>query len=45
MKYIAAEGINSAYSRSKDIVLFDDDKTSKRTILRHRFAYESKSKK
>ena len=45
MKYIAAKSINSAYSRSKDSVLFGDDKTSKKPISRNRFSYEKKSKK
>ena len=30
MKHIAAKGINSAYGRAKDIVLFGEDKTSKK---------------
>ena len=30
MKHIAAKGANSAYGRSKDIVLFGEDKTSQR---------------
>ena len=45
MKHIAAKGINSAYDRSKGIVLFGEDKTSKKTIHHYRFAYERKSKK
>ena len=45
MKHIAAKGINSAYSRSKDIVLIGEDKTSKRNTSRHRFVHEKKSKK
>ena len=44
MKNIAAKGINSAYCSSKGILLFGEDKTSKRNIPRHTFTHESKSK-
>ena len=33
MKHIAAKGINLAYDRSKGIVLFGEDKTSKRDVF------------
>ena len=39
------KGINLVYSRSKGTVLFGEDKTSKKIIPRHRFAYKRKSKK
>ena len=45
MKHITAKSINSAYGRSKGVVLFGEDKTNKRNTPRHRFAYENKSKK
>ena len=45
MKYIAAKVIHSAYGRSQGIVLFGQNKTSKRDIKCHRFAHEKKSKK
>ena len=45
MKHITAQGINSAYGRSKGIVLFDEGKTSKRNINRHRFVHKKKSRK
>ena len=44
-KHIAAKGINSAYGRSKDSVLFGEYKTSKRNTLCHRFTQKKKSKK
>ena len=45
MKHIATKGINLAYGRSKGIVLFGKDKTSKKTTTHHRFEHEKKSKK
>ena len=44
MKHIATKGIKSVYSRSKGILLFGEDETSKRNTPRHRFAHEKKSK-
>ena len=45
MKHIVVNVINSAYGRSQIIVLFGEDKMSKRNIKRHRFGHEMKSKK
>ena len=45
MKHINAKDISSLYGRSQGSVLFDEDKRSKSNLPRHRFAYESKSKK
>ena len=45
MKHIATKGTNSSYGRSKDSVLFGEDKTGKRNTPRHRFVHEKKSKK
>ena len=45
MKHIDVNGINSAYGRSKGIVLFGEKKTSKRNIHHHKFACENKLKK
>ena len=44
MKHIAAKDINSVYGRSKSIVLFGEDKTSKRHIPCHRFVHEKNPK-
>ena len=45
MNNIAAKGKNSPYDRSKDNILFGEDKTSKRNIKHHKFAHERRSKK
>ena len=45
MIHIAAKGVDSAYGRSKDIVLFGEDKTSQSNIKCHRFGHKMKSKK
>ena len=44
MKHIAAKGINSAYGRSKVIVLLGESNTNKRNNPRRRFAHEKTSK-
>ena len=45
MKHIAAKDIHLTYGRSKGVVLFTEDKTSKRNIPHHRFAHVNISKK
>ena len=44
MKHIAANDISSEYGKSKHIVLVGEDETSQRSINRHNFAHERRSK-
>ena len=45
IEHTDAKGIRSIYGTSNGIVLFIEDKTIKRNIKRHRYAYEMRSKK
>ena len=44
IKCIAAKGVSSTYRQAKGIVLFGKDKISKKSIPRHKFAHQKKSK-
>ena len=45
IKHISANGINSAYGRSKGSVFFGKYKMNKRNTPHHRFAHKKISKK